>query len=174
MTRDHMLGFPSLATWIADAHEPMRQPHRTPWRGSAAPNSHKADDKRITAALKAPKQTFKCDTCEDTGECMQMVCYGGPPVERMGECPDCKARVKLPYQPAKPLAQAADELIDGAVYRLEFTGGSSGRPCVTTAMWTADEGWRYSGATRPVKYLNGVKSPNGHYANVKVLGLAKE
>lgn len=172
MTRDHMLGFPSLATWIADAHAPMRQPHRTPWRAPTAPNSHKADDKRITAALKAPKQTFKCDTCEDTGEAMQMVCYGGPSVERMGECPDCKARVKLPYQPIKPLAQAADELIDGAVYEIELTGGLSGIRIPSRARWQVGSGWMANSAAMD-GYLNGAKY-NGHHANVKVLGLAKE
>jgi protein gp37 len=30
-----------------------------------------------------------CDTCEGTGEIMGVECYGGKPVERMIECPDC-------------------------------------------------------------------------------------
>lgn len=32
----------------------------------------------------------QCETCGGTGETMGMACYGGPPVERMMECPDCK------------------------------------------------------------------------------------
>lgn len=31
-----------------------------------------------------------CDTCDDTGICMTMVCYGGPPVERLVYCVDCE------------------------------------------------------------------------------------
>jgi hypothetical protein len=44
----------------------------------------------------------KCDTCDDTGRAMTMVCYGGPPIEVMGDCPDCnppKSSVKVASVP---------------------------------------------------------------------------
>ena len=30
-----------------------------------------------------------CETCNDTGECLKMECYGGNPIEVWGDCPDC-------------------------------------------------------------------------------------
>lgn len=30
-----------------------------------------------------------CETCGGTGECMEMVCYGGAPYEVTNPCPDC-------------------------------------------------------------------------------------
>ena len=30
-----------------------------------------------------------CETCNGTGEVIEMVCYGGPPIERRYYCPDC-------------------------------------------------------------------------------------
>ena len=57
MTRDHLLGFPALATFIADQHAPNRKPMRTPARpyvGSFTQTLRAADDKKATQALKAP------------------------------------------------------------------------------------------------------------------------
>ena len=31
-----------------------------------------------------------CNGCNGDGKVMEMVCYGGPPVERYAECPDCR------------------------------------------------------------------------------------
>lgn len=102
---DFRFGNPALAAFIADMYEPMRKPMRTPDRVRLTDLQivkNRREDVAATAALKAPAapvKTYACETCEDTGEAMQMVCYGGPPVERMGECPDCKPKVKGKTKP---------------------------------------------------------------------------
>ena len=47
-----------------------------------------ADSLREAQAPKAPKAL--CDTCNDTGQTLAMVCYGGRPVETLIYCPDCQ------------------------------------------------------------------------------------
>lgn len=37
----------------------------------------------------SPPPATACYTCLDTGVCMTMVCYGGPPIERLVYCIDC-------------------------------------------------------------------------------------
>jgi len=46
-------------------------------------------------------ELVKCDTCNDTGETMLMVCYGGMPAEQMGPCPDCVDRKPAPQKQAE-------------------------------------------------------------------------
>lgn len=38
----------------------------------------------------------ECETCCGTGRTMSMVCYGGPPIEREDDCPDCDGNGVLP------------------------------------------------------------------------------
>ena len=49
--------------------------------------------------------TTTCETCEGTGQCMSMVCYGGPPLEVMDTCPDCDGtgEVEVAATPAPPM-----------------------------------------------------------------------
>jgi DnaJ-class molecular chaperone len=39
-----------------------------------------------------------CETCQGEGEGMMMVCYGGPPIETIGPCPDCDGTGNAPYE----------------------------------------------------------------------------
>jgi DnaJ-class molecular chaperone len=39
-----------------------------------------------------------CETCDGEGRGMGMVCYGGPPIEVMVDCPDCDGTGKADYE----------------------------------------------------------------------------
>lgn len=173
---DFRFGNPALAAFIADMYEPMRKPMRTQvTRAPQAPGRLDLD-KRETAALKAPAapvKTYACEACEDTGETMQPVCYGGPVFERMGECLDCKPKVKGKMKPIEPPISR----IDGEVYEIEFTGAATGTLVRRFARWVT-QGWCSAFETAEAardhslsyaSYLNGKSSPTGHVANVKVL-----
>ena len=50
------------------------------------------------AEAEAPPATsdiLVCETCQGFGECMQTVCYGGPPVEETRPCPDCGGKGEI-------------------------------------------------------------------------------
>lgn len=51
-------------------------------------------------------RAITCECCNGEGECMRMECYGGPPVEVMGECPDCRGAGEL------EVADPAPEVVD--------------------------------------------------------------
>jgi hypothetical protein len=149
---DFRFGNPALAAFIADMYEPMRKPMRTPQpvRMTALQIvKNRREDAAITAALKTqtPTQKFKCNTCEDTGQTMHLVCYGGPVLERMGECTDCKPTPK----PAQPESKARDIalsdghiLIDGHIYKIEFRSLGDQSYILRFARWRMKCGWMCS------------------------------
>lgn len=47
----------------------------------------KLEDKAPQVELQ--NEQYECETCEDTGHHMSMVCYGGPPIEIEVYCVDC-------------------------------------------------------------------------------------
>lgn len=91
MTRDHLLGWTHAAQFIADSMPASVRP--CPVR--LVPVTECVGVADVDPAPKASKPAALkcyCDTCQDTGRCMRMVCYGGAPQEEDGDCPDCDAR----------------------------------------------------------------------------------
>lgn len=58
---------------------------------------------REQPAPPAALDTLVCETCQGKGECMQMVCHGGPPVEENRPCPDCDGIGEIHFVNGRPL-----------------------------------------------------------------------
>jgi ribosomal protein S27AE len=59
------------------------------WAVDLINEKHTIYEYYVEEEKKIDEKEFNCDTCEDTGEVMMMVCYGGPPIESKSSCPDC-------------------------------------------------------------------------------------
>jgi hypothetical protein len=107
---DGLAACDALDTWVegADARDRVRARRASLKRGLEAyerlgrdlrdgrkqisPAAEEAFDKaqpRAVNLTEATKGHCLCDTCEGTGTGMEMVCYGGEPVEKTVACPDC-------------------------------------------------------------------------------------
>lgn len=80
----------SMVPGDTENKNPGKKPHgRIAWTILL---SEGADAKFIDLSV-MPREKDKtaphCDTCNDTGKAMVMVCHGGIPVEEMQPCPDC-------------------------------------------------------------------------------------
>lgn len=51
--------------------------------------SSKIDPEISSGDIFIEDKVYSCGTCQDTGKCLDMVCYGGAPYLEEIDCPDC-------------------------------------------------------------------------------------
>lgn len=146
MTRDHLLGWHHAAQLIADC---MPAPVR-PSPVRLVPVAERIGVADVDPAKEPAAPEYRCETCCDTGRVMEMVCYGGPPVERDAACPDCDGQ---PHPDERPAALGDGWIewhggecpipVDGTPHKVRFRDGYESGPDKNPHEWR----WSHAGSS---------------------------